>query len=413
MSDLVPIKVELGGTRYELLRAASGEPLVYDLEFGRWLEYSKPYKIRELIERHLQSLGEVSPTVGKTSNRGGRPGREYHLTESQALFIAAKSDTPRATELLRTMIAVFMMARRGQLGHDDLLQPSVERRSAGLGMVRTLDPKPTTEAILECFGHGCIGAMHGKTCPHFRGIVEHAVPVAPAVPVPDQPLHSIRTGTLEIGGYALSCAILSDGRAVVSAHDFYAAFGRRHHKGHGLKDADRLARLPAVLLRPGVQGFVGRRLPKLLAPIRYRGRSVEDDAPQLVGVDPEAVTEVCAAILRAVTSLKLHPSSTKAVQASVKVLAAIAQRPWAARIEEACGGTTALARPAPTAVGSAAPERDPYEAIADAVVQRLRARRTAIPVTRQLAAPDLHEMRMRLANIENSLLQLQAREDML
>lgn len=115
MSTLVPITIEQDGTRYELVRNEQGEALAEDLQFARWLGYERPHEIRRLVDRNAGDLGEVFVTVTKTSEQGGRPGRAYYLTESQALYLAAKSETPRANELLKTMIKVFMLARRGQL----------------------------------------------------------------------------------------------------------------------------------------------------------------------------------------------------------------------------------------------------------------------------------------------------------
>lgn len=415
------IAIDLGGSGYELvIHGGRLDPLVKDLELARWLGFGTDYKIRDLISRWSNELGEVFTTAVKTSERGGRPGREYHLTEEQALFIAAKSETPRATQILKAMIAVFMEARRRLAIQDGT----------------------ATRTTLSCFGHGCTGDLHGKGCPaagttiicsYHTGpeavhvwdqhraeqqgqrsaqVAEHT---APAIPVPPPLLHSVRSGTIELGGLGFGCALLSDGRAVLLLQDFYAAFGKRAHRGHG--DLNKIiARLPAVLLRSGVQPYVARRLPKLLEPIRYLGRAADPDGPHIVGVDPEAVTEVCSAILRGVAAIKIHPTSTKAVSTSVKVLAAIAAKPWAARIEEACGGSTALARPTPTAVASFAPSApataaDTCAAIADLVVQRLRAQRLPVPIAKRLTEPEHHELRMRLLNIEQLLLEQAARGD--
>lgn len=112
------VVVEEAGLQFHLMRSASGEPLVRDLELARWLGFDRDRNIRKLIDRWEPELGEVCSTVEQTSTsstQGGRPGREYLLTEHQALFIAAKSETPRATEVLKRIITVFMAVRRGRL----------------------------------------------------------------------------------------------------------------------------------------------------------------------------------------------------------------------------------------------------------------------------------------------------------
>jgi len=93
------------------------EPRIRDLDLGERLGYANPIDIRKLIrrledEKKLKDL-VVFATVAKTS--GGRPGREYWLTEAQALKVVAKSETSIADALLDEVIRVYMLARRGLL----------------------------------------------------------------------------------------------------------------------------------------------------------------------------------------------------------------------------------------------------------------------------------------------------------
>jgi hypothetical protein len=46
---------------------------------------------------------------------GGRPAKEFWLTEGEALFIATRSEAKGAIAITREMIRVFMLARRGLL----------------------------------------------------------------------------------------------------------------------------------------------------------------------------------------------------------------------------------------------------------------------------------------------------------
>jgi len=91
-----------------------GEPRVRDTDLGTFLGYSNPRKIREIIERHSEALG-VRPTVGRTQKVGiaTRVVSEEWLTEHQAIYIVAKSETPIANAILQQVIDVFVKVRRG------------------------------------------------------------------------------------------------------------------------------------------------------------------------------------------------------------------------------------------------------------------------------------------------------------
>ena len=109
-SSLVPVVVDYEGRRWPMFKAGA-DPLCKDLDLAAVLEFADPHKIRPLIERWSDELGGVSAMVAETTPRGGRPGRAYYLTEEQALFIIAKSETARATWVLKAMIQVFLKAR--------------------------------------------------------------------------------------------------------------------------------------------------------------------------------------------------------------------------------------------------------------------------------------------------------------
>jgi hypothetical protein len=93
------------------------EPRVRDLDLAARLGFSRSRTIRDLIERLVRdgklSNVEVCRTVQQTS--GGRPGREFWLTEAQALKVVAKSETDKADAILDEVIAVYLAWRRGHL----------------------------------------------------------------------------------------------------------------------------------------------------------------------------------------------------------------------------------------------------------------------------------------------------------
>lgn len=97
MSDLVVAAVE-------------GEARILDTDLAARLAFERPRDIRKLIERHLPALRElgVCATVEQTSGpAGGRPGEAFYLNKKQAVFITAKSETARATEITIEVIQRF------------------------------------------------------------------------------------------------------------------------------------------------------------------------------------------------------------------------------------------------------------------------------------------------------------------
>lgn len=119
--------------------AIDGEPRIRDLDLAEKLGYERPRKIRDLIAEFANEI-EVCPVQGRTSERGGRPADEYWLTEAQALFVVAKSETSKATEILKLVISAFIAVRK-QIERDEQALKTIPRRL----LEAFLLPKPTTE----------------------------------------------------------------------------------------------------------------------------------------------------------------------------------------------------------------------------------------------------------------------------
>lgn len=114
------------------------EPRIRDIELAERLGYERPRTIRDLIESLIRGRklndSAVRRVARQTSQAGGRPGREYWLTEPQALKVVAKSETTKADELLDEVIRVFVAVRRGTLRTDPLAalsDPATLRRLLG------------------------------------------------------------------------------------------------------------------------------------------------------------------------------------------------------------------------------------------------------------------------------------------
>lgn len=97
-------------------RVLDGEPRVQDLKLAEWLGFGRHLKIRDLI-KHMKMTGiindsEVFTVRGITSSAGGRPATEFWLTETGALLLATKSETPNAIALTREIVETFVAVRR-------------------------------------------------------------------------------------------------------------------------------------------------------------------------------------------------------------------------------------------------------------------------------------------------------------
>lgn len=103
----------------DLNTTVNHEPRVPDLLLAQRLGFDRPRKARDLIERNRVEIETYGPlaSIGATTHGGTRPtaGREFFLNEGQALLICALSRTPKAAEVRRALIEVFMAWRRGQL----------------------------------------------------------------------------------------------------------------------------------------------------------------------------------------------------------------------------------------------------------------------------------------------------------
>ncbi|MGK3981269.1 hypothetical protein WMF38_57260 [Sorangium sp. So ce118] len=93
------------------------EPLARDLDIAHRLGYARPAKVRDLIKSLMVrgKLNDVAVFPGQGRSSGGRPAKEFWLTEAQALKVAAKSETDPADALLDEMIQVYMAARASRL----------------------------------------------------------------------------------------------------------------------------------------------------------------------------------------------------------------------------------------------------------------------------------------------------------
>ncbi len=117
LNDYAPLSVNDINTK------VNHEPRILDLRLAEVLGFERPRVIRELIARHenaLSRFAEVCRTVRQTPEmngseaKGGRPAKAYWLTKKQAIYIASKSETDNATDILIHVIEVFDAVTQGK-----------------------------------------------------------------------------------------------------------------------------------------------------------------------------------------------------------------------------------------------------------------------------------------------------------
>jgi len=98
--------------------AEDSVPRCRDIDLGQFLGYSRPRKVRELIERERAAGNlndsDVCPVAGHP-NRDPvfkRTAVEYWLTEQAALFVAARSETKTGADVLKALIDAYSQAKQ-------------------------------------------------------------------------------------------------------------------------------------------------------------------------------------------------------------------------------------------------------------------------------------------------------------
>lgn len=102
-------------TESDAIKIIDGVPYMKDTALGEMIEFARPLKIKELIQRHIKAENindfRVIPTVGKTPELGGRPSDTYYLSEADSLFIVSKSETAKGAMVLKRLIQFWLELR--------------------------------------------------------------------------------------------------------------------------------------------------------------------------------------------------------------------------------------------------------------------------------------------------------------
>lgn len=107
-------------TLSDLNTTINHEPRVLDTTLAKALGFSRDRDIRKIIERNqpeLETYGTIATRWRDAQIGSGatRKVTEYFLNEGQAILIAVFSRTPKAAEVRKEVIEVFMAYRRNQL----------------------------------------------------------------------------------------------------------------------------------------------------------------------------------------------------------------------------------------------------------------------------------------------------------
>lgn len=131
------------------LTEIDGEPRARDIEIAERLGYSRPRKIRELIEANLAEIEGfgTAPRRGApfTSGNGTvQEAEEFWLNEEQALLVAALAKTKNAAAVRAMLIRCFVAWRRGHLlGADGIPAATLEEITRTFGIMRKTIHKVT------------------------------------------------------------------------------------------------------------------------------------------------------------------------------------------------------------------------------------------------------------------------------
>lgn len=149
------------------------EPRISHLRLAEILGYSAPWKLAQLIARHLIALerfGAVPTTVVETGKRGGRKGKISWLNKRQAIYITTKSETDHATDITIAVVEVFDAATASSTPGLSAIEAEV------VGQLRRMTPAQRDHLRLQAVA----GGLKSQGSPNAPGAA--ALPPPPAEP---------------------------------------------------------------------------------------------------------------------------------------------------------------------------------------------------------------------------------------
>ncbi|MGY6251658.1 hypothetical protein ACXIUS_29730 [Bosea thiooxidans] len=115
------------------LAVRNGEPRILDTLLAERLGMERLTNIRTKIKENFLEISMHGPICTETvqiPGARGRPGTAYYLNEPQALLLCMFANTPKAAQIRKSVIDVFMEYRRGKVGKLPTQVRAHERRTS-------------------------------------------------------------------------------------------------------------------------------------------------------------------------------------------------------------------------------------------------------------------------------------------
>jgi hypothetical protein len=148
----------------------------------------------------------------------------------------------------------------------------------------------------------------------------------------DKPPHATHEGVLTIGGIEIACAVLEDGRRVLTQSGFMRALGRsRQAKGRQYYDAD--VNMPAFLTAKNLKPFIDKALEVTSTQIIFR----RPGGGLAFGYPAEILPSVCLVFLDAMEAGALLPAQQHVADRAKILYRGLAKIGIVALVDEATG----------------------------------------------------------------------------
>lgn len=186
----------------------SEEPRVLDVRLGSALGFERPRAIRQLIERNLEEIQSYGDSATRRGAYRGQPMLEYYLNEAQALLLCMFARTPRAAEVRKQIIEVFMAWRRGERAAAAIVPVKAHTRRVKREAAPAEDVIANIRRLRRCgmFSVRQIASLHSVTEEAVRAVSDEcAIDLLPAVAdvqkvgLIDEALSSLRALYEEMG----------------------------------------------------------------------------------------------------------------------------------------------------------------------------------------------------------------------
>lgn len=145
-------------------------------------------------------------------------------------------------------------------------------------------------------------------------------------------------GELKLGNATLQCAVLSDGRRIISQQHVHVALGGTGQPSSRKQAEDESFKPPVLLSAKNLQPFITEELASSLnSPIHYRVQRPQGGGTPGVGIEASTLPRICSVWLDARSAGVLRISQQKAAQYAELLLRGLAEVGVVALVDEATG----------------------------------------------------------------------------